>query len=476
MAFLLSSMKYLIRQRNNLPYFQRKWPKDLLQHPSIKSSLYKVALKVDPNNEEAILRAIKETNKAFDDYCEMLRNANITLLDDLDRERRARQLLKINGFEEGAAATSDEMLNDAVIDRAEHHDAFNDLWNYRNKMWLHHRGELDEALPDWSSAVDIQDRAWKLLKEKPLSVGFIPKTFGEVFAGFWQHGQMTSQNKKHRSIRKIWDEFIALNGGDTSVMARTVNQYLHTYKKERIKTVVPATVERYLSHICTPINEYIESLPIEHQFEYKRPKIPKASYTNQKPPILHEYQQEVLHKVYQSGKDWMLLFVLISLHSGMHPSEATQLKLKHFNFNETLPTVFISGPDADRRKDEARQRVVPLVFSVDMIKHLVLNTNALDELNSKTPDNIGIQTAKILKQVNKEFSAYSLRHTLAHNLKATNVSSLVFSELGGWVSLGRELSEHGGQYAKLGKDALQRLEPRKEALINALAHLEPILP
>lgn len=61
---LLVTVKHLTTIKG-LPYFQRRIPKRLLQHPAIKSTHYKVRLPVDPTDELALLSALNRANCAF---------------------------------------------------------------------------------------------------------------------------------------------------------------------------------------------------------------------------------------------------------------------------------------------------------------------------------------------------------------------------------------------------------------------------
>jgi hypothetical protein len=126
---LLVTVKHLTTIKG-LPYFQRRIPKQLLQHPAVKSTHYKVRLPVDPTNEIALLSAISRANDAFTVFVETLTNANLEALSELDLQRRAALYLEASGFEPGLAATRDLRLNDLVQDHAWHSGAFEELSDY----------------------------------------------------------------------------------------------------------------------------------------------------------------------------------------------------------------------------------------------------------------------------------------------------------------------------------------------------------
>ena len=72
---LLVTVKHLTTIKG-LPYFQRRIPKRLLQHPAVKSTHYKVRLPVDPNDEIALLSAANRADGGFTIHVETLVNKN----------------------------------------------------------------------------------------------------------------------------------------------------------------------------------------------------------------------------------------------------------------------------------------------------------------------------------------------------------------------------------------------------------------
>ena len=94
---LLVTVKHLTTIKG-LPYFQRRIPKRLQQHPAVKSTHYKVRLPVDPTDELALLSALNRANEAFTVYVETLTNANLEALTELDLQRRAVLYLEACGL------------------------------------------------------------------------------------------------------------------------------------------------------------------------------------------------------------------------------------------------------------------------------------------------------------------------------------------------------------------------------------------
>ena len=217
-----------------------------------------------------------------------------------------------------------------------------------------------------------------------------------------------------------------------------------------------------------PIKHHNTQCAAAEIIEIIRPKLPNTRSTDRKKPLYHVEQQQLLEKL--TGEvEWKQLYVLLALHTGLHPSEAIQLKEHHFSFKDDIWTVTVSGNDTQRKTQE-RGRIVPLVFERERIKALV-ESDCLNEMGKKTADNVGQQIRVVLQKVDTSASAYTLRHTLKHNLDAASVSPFIQREIGGWIKQDMHLSQHMAEYGTLGSDSKERLIPREAALNTALAHL-----
>ena len=453
---LLVTVKHLTKIKG-LPYFQRRIPKRLLQHPAVKSSHYKVRLPVDPNDEIALLSAINRANEAFTVYVETLTNANLEALSELDLERRAVLYLEANGFEPGLAATRDTKLNDLVQDHAWHTGAFNELTDFNE----------DEAKP-MSDQIKVQSVAWSLLTHKRPHLN-LPKTLQELFDQHWLDTKKSEDDKRDRKAKALWQEFLLLSGGDTvcerTVLQDALRRYANTKLEQGNK---PSSIARNITTILQPIKHHNTQCTSAEIIEVIRPKLPNSRSTDRKKPLYHLEQQQLL-EILTGEVEWKQLYVLLALHTGLHPSEAIQLTAKHFSFKGDIWTVTVSGNDTQRKTQE-RGRVVPLVFKRERIKTLVEN-DCLTEMGKKTADNVGQQIRVVLQKVDKTASAYTLRHTLKHNLDAASVSPFVQREIGGWIKQDMHLSQHMAEYGSLGSDSKERLLPREAALNAALTHL-----
>jgi len=453
---LLVTVKHLTTIKG-LPYFQRRIPKRLLQHPAVKSTHYKVRLPVDPNDEIALLSALNRANEAFTVYVETLTNANLEALSELDLERRALLYLEANGFEPGLAATRDPKLNDLVQDHAWHSGAFDELTDFNE----------DEAKP-MSDQIKVQDVAWSLLTQRRPNLN-LPKTLQELFDQHWLDTKKSEDDKRDRKAKALWQEFLLLSGGDTVCEKTVLQDALRRYANAKLEQGnKPSSIARNITTILQPIKHHNTQCDSADIIEIIRPKLPNTRSTDRKKPLYHVEQQELLAKL-TDEVEWKQLYVLLALHTGMHPSEAIQLKANHFSFKGDIWTVTVSGNDTQRKTQE-RGRIVPLVLERERIKALV-EGDCLNVIGKKTADNVGQQIRVVLQKVDTSASAYTLRHTLKHNLDAASISPFTQREIGGWIKQDMHLSQHMAEYGSLGSDSKERLLPRESALNAALAHL-----
>ena len=182
MAFLLA-VTYLTFIKG-LPYFQKRYPKRIREHPAITSTHFKRRLMAAPDDEIALLTEVKATLEAFQAYVDTLTAANVGAISELDLERRARQYLPTAGFAPGLAATADISVNDAVESHAWHSGYFNELSE-------HEQSQVPQPLTD---QVQIQSIAWRLLTSKP-EPSIVTATLSEVFEQFWVKTHKTTEDK-----------------------------------------------------------------------------------------------------------------------------------------------------------------------------------------------------------------------------------------------------------------------------------------
>ena len=473
MSNLMDSKLKYVRYEKGKPWYRRRYPTTLRGHPQLEGKDYfRKRIKADPNDVQAFIADWNSLNASYETFVAALLSVNAGVIEEAHLTKKALDYLRMidipMGMLGGREVRFDGEVKGWLLD------------NYFDEMRAHSREEsvsVSEIMP--SELVAIQEEAWRLI-HLPRDTQIQTKTYGQIFEEFWLQRNMTESSKRDRETKRLRQEFIDVIGGDCIVSSDLLADHLTKYaavmrKKEtvvggRTKTLSESTIKKYINVITQPINFHNEFVESEaERIEVKRPKFSKRRQVkNKKRPLDYIDQNKLMTLICGRG-DWKELFCLVAIQTGMHPSEAVQLSATSFNFTNIPAVVSLSG-EGSIRKTEARQRLVPLVYRTERIKELVEGGH-LEVLTSKTSDNISAQLKTLLSSVSKDYTAYSLRHTLRHNFASAAIPVDLQAEIGGWEAKGREMSESQAGYAELGKDTNERIKARAKALKRSLAHL-----
>ena len=135
-------LKHITESRGLLVY-QRRDPQRVLQHPQIRSPLFKRSLGLRSNaSEEDVLKAWKAANKVFEDYVSLLELANTDVLHQARKLELAQALLAANDLQPGMLAADPMMSTEQNTALREHKlqavlgsGAFEDLEHYEHHEW-----------------------------------------------------------------------------------------------------------------------------------------------------------------------------------------------------------------------------------------------------------------------------------------------------------------------------------------------------
>lgn len=457
---VLVKIRYLTFTKEGLPYYQRKYPKALLGHPSLTSTHHKVRLHAPANDEVALLEEIKQVNDGFNTYVELLKSSNTKVLQEVALEKKARSYLKAHRLDVGIGSTLPETERNNFELRTLSAGLFDEVRN-------HDAAEMDAEQPlPKTELTQVQERAWTLLMKAPVK-GTSTAMLSDAWEHYVQEAKLDVDQREGRRLQTIWDRFIGC-GGDDQFSEVVIHSRLRTFAELRAKDGCKAsTITRQTTTIITALKTFNDHLELD--FNIDRPRIPKAApKTKDKRAILSHKEQITLIELLEREADWKELYCLVALQTGTHPTEIKNLTIDSFNFEHTTPTILLS-PNGTGKTQE-RERIVPIVYRADRIKQLVQN-GALEELANKKADNISQQIGKLLKRIQPKASAYSLRHTLRHNADAAGVEGLIQAQLGGWSSSITGFGEHMFHYGQGGADFEERIAPLAISLKKCLKHL-----
>ena len=452
----LYKMKYrYLTFINGIPHYQRRYPQDLVRKKITPNGNYKVSLKSDVSAPSDIINEIEHRNEHFESMMRLLRAKDPNVESKVELDNLANSLLAFHNLNAGLLADS------ADIRAAEEYVSSTGAFDALDEAGKNPEFKIDEA----SELLRTQHRARQLLYNS----NFQPTSSLSQVWKYWQKTRDFSKNTKaNRRDNSIWNRFISINGGDALLTEEVIESYLHNYVQLRKQEIKWSSLDRQLTTITSAIRKYLRDHRIKINFN--RPETEKDKKTNRKPSLLYVEQVELINYVKGKG-DWKELYVYLALHSGLHAAEAVQLTEDDFIFESEIPRFYISGDNAETSKDEARGRIVPITFNTKRIRELVQN-GALAELTSKDRDNAGTQISKIIKTINPKASMYSLRHTLAHNVEASDTPESFKSNFGGWVGKEVRASEHMAMYGKDSADSLERLRPLQHHMKQVLSHLQ----
>ena len=446
---------------NGLPYFQRKYPKALEEHPSLTSALFKRRLKSSLDDELALVAEVKSVNLYFEDYVDTLKAGNASALKEIDIENKARRLLEHEGLTVGMGSS---MLEEDKTELESHHYYHNPAFK---PLVDHHLLEDELQHPvEKSLEVKVVERALSML-----TAPTDPASSSHMLSEAWNHHINETGKDVTSGVGKkeqgIWNKFIGLKG-DTRLTQENVNSLLREFALTRAKDGLKAdSISRQLTTIITAIKDFCEEKDLN--INVVRPKMPKSADKSKaiRAPLSHTAQIQLVTNLHKEP-EWKELFILLALNTGSNPKELLDLTSDSFDFKNKPPRVLIS-PEG-KVKTEARERVVPLVYKPERIKELI-GKGALTTLTSKSPDNASQQITQVVKKAQPRTTAYSLRHTLRHNADSAGIDPNIQAQLGGWEAKRAGLNAHMFRYGKGGADYEERLKPLSEALTKCLAHL-----
>jgi integrase len=469
-------LKYLVLSRG-LYHYQRRYPQHLLRHPQIKGAVFKRSLEVNEGaSEENVLRAWRETNKAYEDFVSLLQLANIDALEQSQKIELANALLEANKLKPGMLAPDpllskeqNSVLKEAALEQALSTGAFDDLSHFSHPEYV------DGLTPQ----VEVASLAWKIVNE-PARLNTGLTTLSSCWDIYRSVNNLddTTDNSKMAKTRFL--RFIQLIG-DQVLTQQTCNaglrQYVETREDERQRagkqTPTQATIQRELNAIIAILNTASQRKGLE--LIIRRPALKKTTptdrYTFTKAELvaLAALAQNQNHSLYAPWKELMLL---IMVQTGVIQSELQRLRRTSMFLDHAVPHIDLTG----QLKTTERARPNPLVFKLERIRELVelLDNGSgyvFGKVALKEPKTVNKALVRICQQINPAASPYSCRHAFKNNALGAGVNPQLLAALGGWS--GKELGFNSimADYGKTGVKHLETLQQLRDAMLRINLHL-----
>jgi len=461
--------------------YQRRFPTDLLQHPNVKTKLYKKSLKLNADaSQESVLAAWKSIDKDFSDYIDLLRCANLDQLEQARKIELANALIRANDLKPGMLAPDpalSNVQNEALIANAHHYVSatglFDDLEEYSHP-------ESDKKL---SPALEIKSLAWKIL-EHPATSTSQAITLSDCWDIYNRQKQLDETDSSVRKSKARYMRFVEI-AGDTllsqSVVTKALNDYVDHREADRErnrtlgKKASPSaqSIGRELNTIVAVLNEAIRKRGLD--IKVTRPSLQqtkkqeKYTFTREEQVELVRLIQDQTNKAYAP---WKELMFLLMVQTAAIQSELLRLRKDAVHLDHEVPHIDFVG----ELKTAERTRTNPIVYQLSRIKELIKDIDDGSEfvfgvLRNKTPSTINKSLVLLSQKINPAATPYSLRHAFKNDAFANNVDVQSIAALGGWS--GKELGFNTimADYGKSGIRHLDTLRSLQRAMITINSHL-----
>lgn len=423
----LKSMKHL-KNNNGSWYYQRRWPKALLGHPQVKTCHYSRPLGVEGVDETQLAAAWQHQHRICEDYIGLLLLANKDAIDAKREIEMALALLEANNLKPGMLHPTNPLRTDeqnaAVVEAAEY---------IVDESGLFYDRERERVSPQ----INILDRAWKFLREPASESHKLIITLADCWDAYQAEKHLNLKERQPKKVLSRWMQYLELVG-DTVVTQEFINHSLRQYLDHRTGKVQPSSVERELKTICPILRVGVEHYNLP--YDVKKPRVTGGSNFKERYVLTPDEQLELLSLAQDAAqkayKPWKEAALLLMIQTGCNTSELQRLKLKNVDLDGDVPYVVIAG----ETKTKHRERVVPVVVAVERLRKLVKQLGdesgfAIgNEFASKNESNVSHQLKTVIKKVNPEATAYSLRHAVRNNALAAGVDDATTSMIGGWSS------------------------------------------
>lgn len=410
------SIKF-VYTRGKSCYYQRKIPKDLLQHYA--ATHIKINLKT--NDPSLVARKVQALNFQHESLWEAMRK-DPSISPPALRES-ARLLLAKHGLKPQPATNPDpelfgfyELLQGKAIEYAQgDEDAY-------------HEADIE----DYLTSTEIE--AIKLLNEKPKLL------LSDVLEIYLEGHSKKSIQRFTDNTNRIWQSLITMTGDKPfeSFSRADANAYVLKSLEAGVKTT---TVRRRIATIKAVFNTVIAEKELTRTNPFLRIRIPglgedaeeRESFTSEQLAKLKE-----LITLKDDDPRWVLG---LQADLGCRLGEVVGLAIDDIHINEPVPYVSIKPHPWRSLKTKNSKRNVPLVGMSLWAAQRIIESKAPGQLYAfprytdgttcKT-DNASATLNQWMARQGLPKTTHELRHTMRDRLRNVNAPDVVIDAIGGW--------------------------------------------
>ena len=469
-------LPYLTELHDGQLYFQKRWPVALM--PLIKArgkgAVYKKALKLKPESSLAeIANALEDANNHFTAYTQLLLQSNIEELSNVEREKRALAYLKQINLKKGD------------LHKTYHHDNVDLFADFHFEEMV----EFDKIQTESPSAkkpelVQVQETAWKLLKEPPEQQSRL-HTFSDAWAAYEEENKYEGSEKRRarawKKTQSSWDNFLSVVGEqvfEQQTIQTSLSTFYHHLKKKKKangEPLKPSSIARQMTPAKAAFREFVNShslliAVIAPTVKDANISEPRYTFNREEQIALLKLCSDTSHELYAP---WKEMFVVIAIQCASHASELQRMRATSLFLDYDIPVAIFDT----KLKTASRQRIVPLVVKLERIRKLQKiiedGSNALlgGHVSQLDEFSISSQISALCRLINPKASAYSLRHSFAYNADIAEASDKNLSLLGGWSTDEKKISTEMMRYGASGIGNDERLVALQKAAIKISEHL-----
>jgi integrase len=253
-----------------------------------------------------------------------------------------------------------------------------------------------------------------------------------------QKPDLTKKAKADRD--RYWREWCSFIPDDEAVTAktiRTIHRAFNDYTEDMLsRGLTPATVERARGSIRSVLRWSSRKLNLGWTIELQQ--LPK--HTAASKPVLDPDQQRALLDAVVSHEGKTAAMVALMLAGGVMTSEIARLDPDEaLRTLSTAQPYIVIGANADV-KAEARRRIVPIVWSAEVLKVMRTYLPAAIKRSATTVDP-SVTVNNWMKARGIGTTGHGLRHTLAVAATVSGVNPLSLARIGGWHMAGGGVSK-----------------------------------
>ena len=460
--------KYVKATGETLRY-QRAIPRKLLHVSHKQLWTTPLGLTVAASESEVAV-AWAEANKSFELHCRTLENSSPAAYTENELDRLAEDILRRKGLKSGQFA---DVLRPEITAQEE---------AAQQQFQAHSYNYADHVIPEFDDIVDDLNRENRQ-----------PTVQEEAVLRAWKAVQ-TRQKKKPRTLNSLWEAYLlnrsvnVLTRDGKRIQGRWDN--VIGFVKDTV--VTPDTPD----HIESGIDEYVE-----HELDrgiaptsiYRNLREPLACFkwanrhyrlkwrsieiqpmrkhkSKSKLPLTYDAQFTLVEACLQKS-DWVSGALLLMLQGGCMPSEVARLRPdQDLNLNAKTPYVIISGGDESQTKQEARKRIVPIVFGVELMMQVL--PTAIERLGGVKEPSATI-TNRLKTVVGSQYSSHCLRHTFRSNGLSVAANPMHLQAIGGWTggNVNKVMLEYGSAGLEQSEVLLKLYEASQQIHRHILGYL-----